>query len=69
MVLCVGEFDEAGIRVVIRSSKGEVMAALSEKIKKPPTVDILELFAAKWVVYFSLEIDFKNWFLKGMLSL
>ena len=42
-----GESDEAGIGVVIRDSSGAVKAALSEKIKKPPTVDLLELLAAK----------------------
>ena len=42
-----GESDEAGIGVVIRNSNDEVRAALSEKIKKPPTVEILELLAAK----------------------
>ena len=50
-----GESDEAGIGVVIRDSRGEVKAALFEKIKKPPTVDMLELFATKRVVTFSLE--------------
>nr|POE48158.1 putative ribonuclease h protein [Quercus suber] len=50
-----GEFDEAGIVVVIRDSRGEVKAALSEKIKKPPTVDVLELLAAKRAMTFSLE--------------
>ena len=30
-------------------------ATLSEKIKKPPTVDVLELFATKRAVTFSLE--------------
>ena len=42
-----GESDEAGIGVVIRDGRGEVKAALFEKIKKPPTVDVLELLAAK----------------------
>lgn len=50
-----GEFDLAGIGVVIRNSKGEVRVALSEKIKKPPTVDILELLVAKRAMIFSLE--------------
>ena len=50
-----GESDEVGIGVVIWDSKGEVKAALSEKIKKPPTVDILKLLAAKRIVTFSLE--------------
>ena len=50
-----GKSDEAGICVVIRNSNGEVRAALSEKIKEPPIVEILELLAAKRAVLFSLE--------------
>ena len=50
-----GKSDEAGICVVIRNSNGEVRAALSEKIKKPPIVEILELLVAKRAVLFSLE--------------
>ena len=60
-----GEFDEVGIGVVIRNSKGEVMAALSKKIKKPPIVDILELFAAKRAMHFSLETDFTKLVFEG----
>ena len=41
------------------------MVALSEKIKKPPTMDILKLFAAKWAVYFSLETDFTKLVFEG----
>ena len=33
-----GEFDDAGIGVVIRNSNGKVRTALSEKIKKPPNI-------------------------------
>lgn len=59
------ESDEASIGVVIRNSNGEVMAALFEKIKKPPTMDILELFATKRAVYFSLKIDFTKSVFEG----
>lgn len=60
-----GESDKAGIRVVIRNSKGEVMAALSEKIKKPPIVKILELLVAKRAVNFTLETGFNKSVIKG----
>ena len=60
-----GESDEAGIGVVIRDGRGEVKAALSEKIKKPPTVDVLELLAAKWAMTFSLETDTTRVVLEG----
>ena len=33
-----GESDEAGVGVIVRNSKGEVKAALAEKIRKPPSV-------------------------------
>jgi len=34
----LNEQDEVGIGVIIRNSKSKVMAALSKKIKKPPTI-------------------------------
>ena len=40
------ESDEDGIGVVIRNSKGEVMAAFYEKIQMPTTIEVLELLAA-----------------------
>lgn len=55
-----GESDEAGLGVVIRNSKGEVMAALSKKIMKPPAMETVELLAARCAVAFSLEVSFRN---------
>lgn len=57
--------DETSIGVIIRNLKGEVMAALSEKIKKSPIVEILELLATKRVVRFSLEMSFNKSFIEG----
>ena len=59
------ESDEVGIGVVIRDGRGEVKAARSEKIKKPPTVDVLELLAAKQAMNFSLETDTTRVVLEG----
>nr|POF18410.1 hypothetical protein CFP56_49368 [Quercus suber] len=59
------ERDEDGIGVNIHNSRGEVKAALSEKIQKPPTTEILELLAAKRVVQFSLETGFNKFVIEG----
>ena len=53
-----GESDMAGIGVVIRNCEGQVMAALSEQIVKPLTVDFLELLAARRAVSFSTQLDY-----------
>ena len=39
-------------------SEGKVMAAMSEKILKPPLVEILELLAARHAVVFTVETGF-----------
>ena len=44
---------------------GEVMAALSKKIKKPPIVDILELLAAKRAMWVSLKTGFNKSVIEG----
>ena len=49
------ELDKAGLGVVIRNGEGQVLAALSEQIVKPPTVEILELLAARSAVTFAAE--------------
>ena len=59
------ERDEAGIGVIIRNPRGEVMAALSEKIQKPPSTEILELLATKRAVRFSLETGFNKSVFEG----
>ena len=60
-----GESDEAGIGVVIRNSKGEVMSAFLEKIQKPTMVEALELLVAKQATCFSLKTSFTNFVLEG----
>lgn len=50
------ESKEAGVRVVVRNSFGVVVAALIEKIRKPPSVEVLELLAARRAALFSDEL-------------
>nr|XP_023881687.1 uncharacterized protein LOC111994059 [Quercus suber] len=45
----------AGLGVVIRNGEGLVLATLSEQIEKPPSVEILELLAARRAITFAAE--------------
>ena len=54
------ESEEAGIGVVVRDSSGQVLAALTEKIKKPHSVDCLEMMAARRAVIFAQEIGLQK---------
>jgi len=47
-----GESKCIGLSVVIRNSEGEVMAALSEKIVKPPVAELVEIMATQHVMLF-----------------
>ena len=46
--------------MVIRNSKDEVMASLSEKIPNPPSIVLLELLAARRAALFINEIGLDN---------
>ena len=60
-----GESDQAGLGVVIRNSEGQVMAALSEKIQKPHSVQSVELLAARRAITFCIETGFQNSIFEG----
>ena len=62
------ESDQADIGVVVRNHAGQVMAALSEKIKKPASADILEALAVRRAVQFILELGFKRSMFEGDLE-
>ena len=59
------DLDEAGIRIVVRNGKGEVMAALSRKIAKPSSVELLELLVARRVPQFVQELGFCHSIFEG----
>ena len=59
------ESEDAGIGVVIRNCKGELMAALSEKIQKPQSVVALEMLAARRAALFACECGFQQLSFEG----
>ncbi|KAL0005237.1 hypothetical protein SO802_012798 [Lithocarpus litseifolius] len=59
------ESGEAGIGVIIRNSRGKVMASLAEKILKPSSVETVELLAARRAVILVQELGFKNSIFEG----
>ena len=63
-----GESDNAGIGVVIRSSKGGVLVALLEKIIKPQSAKLAKILATRRAVLFSTEMGFFNSVFEGDLS-
>ncbi|XP_065616974.1 uncharacterized protein LOC112020139 [Quercus suber] len=50
------ESEEAGIGVIVRDSKGDVIAALAEKIPYPGSVDMLEALAARRAAKFVMDL-------------
>ena len=55
-----GEKQEAGINVVIRDNEGQVLAALSEKVRLPATVEVLEMLGAQKAATFARELGFSQ---------
>lgn len=54
------DFGEARVNVVIQNENGEVMAALSEKIALPSSVEVLEMVAARRATVFAMELGFQR---------
>ncbi|KAL0011115.1 hypothetical protein SO802_006223 [Lithocarpus litseifolius] len=60
-----GESADAGVGVVVQNSRGEVRAALTEKIMKPHSVEVLELLAARRAALFSQELGLDRVIFEG----
>ena len=54
------EEQEAGIGVVLRDNEGQVLAALSEKVRLPATVEVIEMLAARRAATFARELGFSR---------
>ena len=55
-----GEEKEGGIGVVIHSNEGQMLAALSQKVLMPTSVEILEKMAARKAALFARELGFRK---------
>ena len=58
------DLSEAGIGVVVRNANGEVIAALSEKIPYPGSVDLVKVQVARRAVWFIVDWACRNQCLK-----
>jgi len=63
------EQNAAGIGVVVRNSKVEILAVLFQKIPQPPSMVLLETMAARRAAYFIHEIGIPSSILKGDLEI
>jgi hypothetical protein len=59
------ESHEAGVGVVIRNHKGEVMASLCQRIPFPHSVEALEAYAARSAVQLSKDLGLKEVDIEG----
>lgn len=59
------ESDQAGIGVVVRNNRGQVMVALAEKIPKPASTETLKVLAARRAVQFIHELGFVHSIFEG----
>ena len=57
--------DKVGVEVVIKDSMGQIIAAMAEKIRKPHSVECLEMFAARRAVTFASKIGLQQFHFKG----
>ena len=59
------ESDQAGISVVVQNNRGQVMAALAEKIPKLASTEILEILATRRAIQFMHELGFAHSIFEG----
>lgn len=50
------DLGEAGIRVIVRDARGEVIAILAKKVLHPDSVEVLEALAARRAAKFAVEL-------------
>ena len=55
----------AGLGVVIRDSAGLIIGVLSQKIRYPGSMDMVEALAASWAVFFAKELCLQSMVVEG----
>ena len=66
---CFVDEEKAGIGVVVRNDRGQVMGFLAEKIEMPPTVEVLEVMATRRAMIFMEELGFRHAVFEGDFEL
>lgn len=64
-VAYIGNLGIAGVGAVVHDSKGEVIAALSQKIREPHLVDAAEALACNQAVSFAKELSLFSVIVEG----
>jgi ribonuclease HI len=59
------ETNEAGIGVIIRNHKGEVMVSMCHKIHYPHSVEAMEAYAARSAAQLAIDLGFKEVDIEG----
>lgn len=59
----------AGLGIIVRNNLGQVMAALSQQIPLPTSVEMVEVQAARRALLFSRELGFERLIIEGDLEL
>ena len=62
---CFVDEEKAGIGVVVRNDRGQVMGFLAEKIEMPPTVEVLEAMAVRRAMIFMEELGLRHAVFEG----
>ena len=62
---CFVDEEKAGIGVVVRNDRGQVMGSLAEKIEMPPTMEVLEAMAARRAMIFMEELGLRHAVFEG----
>ena len=65
MLLCFENLGCAGIEVAIRHSTGEIIAALSQRIRLPHSVEMVEAMAARRIIVFAREMSLSKVVVEG----